>query len=222
MPSPGSAPLCWAVFDFDGTLTRCDTLLPIVRSIAGRKRFWGAVPFMAWHLGLAAMGLGTRDAAKADFLRRAIGGTSLAEAHRRAQIFHEKWGRALLLPDAVRIVEEHGRNGTTLAIVSASPELFVAPFAAALGAHLLGTKLTLENGMLNGSLDGKNCRGAEKVRRLDAILPRPRTDCYIHAYGDSAGDHDLLAMADQSHYRAFNNRWKDKAAALVLFLRLLA
>ena len=46
-------------------------------------------------------------------------------------------------------------------------------------------------------LDGANCRAAEKVRRLDAWLAERRLqDATVWAYGDSAGDRELLARAD--------------------------
>ena len=41
---------------------------------------------------------------------------------------------------------------------------------------------------------GGNCRGAEKARRLRAYLHSD--DVELWAYGDSAGDTELLAMAD--------------------------
>ncbi len=47
-----------------------------------------------------------------------------------------------------------------------------------------------------GSLDGPNCRAAEKVVRLRAWLAAEQlVDVPIWAYGDSAGDRDMLAAA---------------------------
>jgi phosphatidylglycerophosphatase C len=46
-------------------------------------------------------------------------------------------------------------------------------------------------------LDGVNCRAGEKVRRLEQWLAdSDLMDATVWAYGDSAGDRELLARAD--------------------------
>ena len=72
-----------------------------------------------------------------------------------------------------------------------------------LGA-LLGAEATLctdfevgSDGRLTGRLLGANCRGPEKLRRLhDWFGGAPAT---LWAYGDSAGDRELLAAAHHPH-----------------------
>ncbi|AGY92580.1 hypothetical protein SPICUR_08125 [Spiribacter curvatus] len=56
------------------------------------------------------------------------------------------------------------------------------------------------NGRLTGELAGPNCRGAEKVVRLRALLD-PAAYHPIYAYGDTAGDTEMLALADHATYR---------------------
>lgn len=211
-----------AVFDFDGTLTRCDTLLPIVRLIAGRRRFWQAMPFLALDLAKVMLGLSNRDTAKGNFLKRTIKGATAALASEKARAFQRKYADKLLSPEAVSELQKRLRARDDIVIISASPELFVEPFAETLGARLLGTRLALADAALSGVLAGKNCHGEEKVYRLLEILPQPRSKYFIRAYGDSAGDKALLKLADESHYRIFNARLKDRAIATWLFLKLVA
>jgi phosphoserine phosphatase len=45
-----------------------------------------------------------------------------------------------------------------------------------------------------GDLEGGNCRGPEKARRLARWLDG--SAAHVVAYGDSAGDRELLAAAD--------------------------
>ena len=52
---------------------------------------------------------------------------------------------------------------------------------------------------------GHNCYGAEKVRRISVMLPAPREDCYIVAFGDSRGDREMLEYADEAHYKPFRS-----------------
>jgi phosphatidylglycerophosphatase C len=97
--------------------------------------------------------------------------------------------------DTLAHVERHRAAGHELVVVSASPELYVAAVARRLGfAAALGTRLEVgQDGRLTGRLIGRNCRGPEKVRRLEEWLGEEA--CAVVAYGDSRGDRELLAFA---------------------------
>ena len=93
-----------------------------------------------------------------------------------------------------------------MAIVTASPEDVVAPFAGRLGADvLIGTRLKFDDqDRITGEFDGENCRGEEKVRRLRARFgPQLRLKA---AYGDTSGDREMLALAEVQGYRVFAAR----------------
>ncbi|RYE83010.1 MAG: HAD-IB family hydrolase, partial [Hyphomicrobiales bacterium] len=85
----------------------------------------------------------------------------------------------------------------------ASPNILVAPFARGLGADvLIGTQLAFDNmDRVAGGFDGANCRGAEKVRRLKAMFGDDMI--LTAAYGDTAGDKEMLDMAQEQGYRVF-------------------
>jgi len=100
-------------------------------------------------------------------------------------------------PDALEAWRRHQSEGAATVIVTASPEILVRPFAEMLGADLLlGTRIAFDaQDRVVGALTGANCRGEEKVRRLrEAFGPDVRL---LAAYGDSAGDHEMLAIADR-------------------------
>ena len=62
---------------------------------------------------------------------------------------------------------------------------------------MLATRLEVdEAGLLTGRLAGANCRGPEKVARLRAW--RGDTLVVAYAYGDSAGDREMLAVAGEA------------------------
>jgi phosphatidylglycerophosphatase C len=88
----------------------------------------------------------------------------------------------------------------------ATAELIVAPFARGLGADaIIGTRLASDDtGRLTGGLDGPNCRGPEKVRRLKAVFGE---DAALEAaYGDSDGDREMLAMAEERGMKVFTGK----------------
>ena len=64
--------------------------------------------------------------------------------------------------------------------------------------HVFCTRLGVgPDGRLDGRLDGGNVRGHEKVRQVEAWLDGHPVELW--AYGDSAGDRELLAAADHPH-----------------------
>ncbi len=83
-------------------------------------------------------------------------------------------------------------------LVSASLDPYLVPFGDLCEVDaVLCTQLEEVDGLYTGELVGNNCRGDEKVRRLqswmaDAGIP---VTSLGYAYGDSSGDSALLAAA---------------------------
>ena len=189
------------MFDFDGTLTRRDTLLPFLRRTRGASRT--SIALLATSLLL----LRDRDAAKEAVLRRLLAGQDVDDLRAAATLFADTVITRALRASALERVESHKSEGHELVIVTASPELYVGQIGERLGfAAVLGTRLETDgNGRLTGRLEGRNCRGAEKVERLRAWLGEADGAVTVHAYGDSAGDRQLWEFADHA-YRVRGNK----------------
>ena len=192
-------------FDFDGTLTSHDSFLAFLRWRAGRRGYLGGLaaltPAMARYLADR-----DRGRIKAAAIKRFLAGLTRAELEAEAQAFATARGRALLRPDALRAWRRWQGDGARLVIVTASPELTVAPFARALGAErLIGTRLVVDaDERVTGALDGPNCRGPEKVRRLQEAFGDAVT--LEAAYGDTDGDREMLALAEEKGFKVFNGK----------------
>jgi phosphatidylglycerophosphatase C len=93
----------------------------------------------------------------------------------------------------------HRQQGHDIVIVSASPQLYVDAMTEDLHADGgLGTRLALDpRGRLTGGYLGKNCRGTEKLRRLDEWIAQRHypTPPVVFAYGNSRGDRRMLSGA---------------------------
>ncbi len=189
-------------FDFDGTLTVRDSFLAFLK--------WRAGPFRH-ALGLlrltpaAGAYLFHRDRGriKAAAVREFLKGVPRERLEAEARDFAEKFSRSLLRPDAVAAWRRWRGQHVRLVIVTASPEITVAPFARGLGADaLLGTQLALDaDDRISGGLDGPNCRGPEKVARLTRAFGSGFE--LKAAYGDTSGDREMLAIAEIAGYRVF-------------------
>jgi phosphatidylglycerophosphatase C len=143
--------------------------------------------------------LGRRDASKAVLVRRLLRGYDadrLDDLGRRYAVLLAQRIR----PQMAERVAWHQQQGHRLVIVSASLDVYLAPTGVALGFdHVLATELEVgSDRRLTGRLRGPNVRGVEKSARLREWLTEELagTPYQLWAYGDSAGDRELLAMAD--------------------------
>jgi phosphatidylglycerophosphatase C len=198
--APGPAPV--VAFDFDGTLTVKDSFMAFLRWRVGAGR-WAVGMARLLPASLAYLIHRDRGRIKAAAVAEFLKGTPRAELEAQAKRFAEACSRKLLRPDAVAAWKRWRNDHVRLVIVTASPDLIVAPFARGLGADgLIGTQLAFDAGdRVTGAFLTANCRGPEKVARLKAELG---DDVELKAaYGDTAGDREMLAMAEIKGYRVF-------------------
>jgi phosphatidylglycerophosphatase C len=189
----GAAQSTVAVFDFDGTLSSRDNVLPFLASVVGRTRVALALVRSTFDVARAR-----RNAVKAR-LARLLTGLPADELADDGVSFASDCVARHLRADVVERAEWHRAEGHRLVIASASFATYLEPIGSALKFDaVLATRLAVgADGRLTGALDGANVRRLEKVRRLDAWLAEQRLGTpTIWAYGDSAGDRELLAHAD--------------------------
>jgi phosphatidylglycerophosphatase C len=190
-------------FDFDGTLTVRDSFAAF---LAWRRSPWRLAEGIVRLAPAAVRWLIDRDRGrlKSAAVHVFLGGRTPAQVSEAAEAFASE--ARLLRSDALACWADWGGKGARRVIVTASPELLVAPFARRLGAEaLIGTRLEIDAaGRLTGALMGRNCRGPEKVARLrEAFGPHVRLAA---AYGDSAGDREMLALAQTVGLKVFTGR----------------
>ena len=186
-------------FDFDGTLTTKDTLLEFIRFAKGTLAFgWGFMRY-AHLLVLMKLGLYPNWKAKQKVFAHFFKDTTLEDFDAICQEFTAS-SRYLLRPKGIETINQALSEGSEVLIVSASIDNWVQPFFPQV--KVLGTQIEVVDGKLTGRFLTKNCYGEEKVNRLKAIYPN-RQDYHLTAYGDSNGDKELLAFADESHFKPF-------------------
>lgn len=188
-----------AVFDFDGTITKRDTLAPFLLKFAGFTRSFTSAIRHAPGMVSAAIGVGDRDEAKEKYLISLIGGRAESELigagiEYAALVLREERFNAAV----IERLAWHRAEGHEIVVISASLDVYIQSIAAALGAtKAFGTEIEVEAGLLTGRLQGGNVRAGNKVQRLDEWLSGDHSE--IWAYGDSSGDDELLERSDHPH-----------------------
>ena len=191
-------------FDFDGTLTRRDTLIEFIRYVKGNKEF--LIGFLK-HLHLLIMmklSMMPNWKTKRIIFQYFFGGMTLEKFNEYCEKF-AKEKASLLRKKGMVAVNKVVMDGDQVVIISASIENWVEPFfrfQVSNNINIIGTKIQVVDGKLTGRFLTKNCYGEEKVRRLLEQYP-DRKEYKLVAYGDSRGDHALLDFADEGHYREF-------------------
>jgi phosphatidylglycerophosphatase C len=189
-------------FDFDGTLTVRDSFMAFLRWRTSRTRFALGMLRLA-PASLAYLLHRDRGKIKAAAVREFLKGLPRDRLEAQAREFAETQVRRLLRPDAVAAWKRWRNDHVRMVIVTASPDILVAPFARGLGADtLIGTELAFDaQDRVQGGFLTANCRGPEKVVRLKAAFG---PDLVLKAaYGDTSGDREMLAMAEIPGYRVF-------------------
>ena len=105
----------------------------------------------------------------------------------------------LLRLSGIGKIQEAKRKKERVLIVSASIDNWVKPFfdfQNLTDVEVLGTQIEVANGKVTRTIN--NGKGA-------STLDFDRTRYEIEAFGDSRGDKEMLAFADQGHYKPFRD-----------------
>ena len=192
-------------WDFDGTLTVRDSFTDFLRWRIAPARHAARLVRLT-PAALAYLRHRDRGRIKAAAVRAHLRGMPREQLAREAEAYADAVWDRMMRPDALERWRRWQAEGAEVVIVTASPEITVAPFARRLGAErLLGTRLAFDaQDRVVGQLDGENCRADEKVRRLQEVYgPDLRLAA---AYGDTSGDTAMLAIAEEKGWRVFTSR----------------
>jgi phosphatidylglycerophosphatase C len=191
-----------AAFDFDGTITTRDSLLPFLIHLEGYfGLIWKLLPHSFSLLGFLCGWL-PRQEVKEKILAAFFDGKKIDELRTLGAEYAKAKLLRLVRPEAIERIQWHIEQGHRCILVSASLDIYLAPWAEAMGfSDLLCSKLQEdEEGRVTGRLIGSNCWGPEKVCRIREVLP-DFENYKVYAYGDSRGDKEMLASADYPFFK---------------------
>lgn len=187
------------LFDFDGTLTKGDTLVRfLVFALPPGQLLLGFTSLLFQFLALFFQGKWSNGKAKALLFSTFFKGRSQAEIESLGARFCEQLLPGLFRQNMLNLLRDYRLRGATIAVVSASPDLWLKPFVQAENIQLICTELAYVDGYFSGAFSTPNCNGAEKARRIQAEMPLANFEKII-AYGNSSGDEAMFALAHESY-----------------------
>ena len=191
-----------AFFDFDGTITRKDTMLELVKFSHGTTSFYKGMARIAPALVGLKLGLISAQKVKEKLLQQFYGNCSIDAFDAVCEAFTEQVLPSIIRTDALKCIQQHRKEGSTIVVVSASAENWVGPWCKQQQIAFIGTRLQNINGKLTGKIEGNNCNGQEKVSRILLSYDPAHYDV-SYGYGDTKGDQEMLALVNCPFFKLF-------------------
>ncbi|HHB75954.1 MAG TPA: HAD-IB family hydrolase, partial [Desulfobulbus sp.] len=143
-----------ALFDFDGTISNRDSFLLFVRKTVGVGRFCAGMAQLSPRIGRFLLKCYPNHDLKEDVLARFFKGCPVPEFRKAAETFCLGTVPFILRRQAESRLRWHQERGDRVAVVSATPELILAPWCHQHELDLLATRLQVTDGKLSGRIEG--------------------------------------------------------------------
>src|SRR5690554_5387243 len=189
-----------ALFDFDGTITHQDTFTQFVKTaIPKRRQKWGRIllapSIVGYRLGFVSPSNMRQKIIKVGF--RGVP-TRLIAALGRTHA--QNYIPTVLRPEALERIQWHKARGDRVVVVSASLAIYLQPWCDLMDIELIAPELEDNAGRLTGRYLSDDCSGPMKAERVKAHVNISDYDT-VYAYGDTAEDNELLALAHRQFFR---------------------
>lgn len=191
-----------AFFDFDGTITKADTFFGFLRYAVGFKLFFYKSLLAMPILLIYKLHIISNSKAKEKVFSIFFKGWRYEEFKQKATEYSLSVMPKEIRKEAHRKIRWHFEKNHEVVIVSASMEEWILPWAKAKGLKVISTKPEVIDCEITGRFATANCYGPEKANRIREQYDLELYD-HIFAYGDSRGDREMIALADEKHYREF-------------------
>jgi len=186
-------------FDFDGTLFKRDSMIEFLLFLESYQLLFYLknLIFIPIYL-LFKTKIISRTSVKEIFLKIHLFNKTKKEIELSSKNF-SKYIIKYMYKDALDYLSKiEGEK----CIVSASLDIWMNDIARELNCNLISTESIFINKRFN-RIDGKNCFGNEKVKKIKKYYNLLEYDT-IYVFGDSDGDNEMLNLSDNSYYRFFN------------------
>lgn len=190
------------LFDFDGTLTKKDTLFDFLRFSFSKTYQQNYILFMPLFI-ISKLKFIDKGKVKEKFISKFMKGLSFNEIDLLAQNYFDHNFSTLIHPKGDEYIKSIN-NYHDKFIVSASLDFWIKPFADYYGMGLICTKADFnDKKIFTGKFASENCNKIEKKNRIEKEIDLSFYDEII-AFGDTSGDNAMFSISTKSYYREFN------------------
>ena len=187
-----------AIFDIDYTITRKETLMEFFKYLVSKDI--KNIKFLprALYSGLMYVVKVYDERRVKECFLKFIENIDEAELAKLTKSFYDERVSKILYKDALEMIKKLKKEGYMVILISASPEFYVKEFYAIKEVDLIiGTKFTFKDGKFIRKMHGNNCKGEEKVRRLNEVLKEKNIKVDFknsYMFSDSLSDKPLLDL----------------------------
>lgn len=208
-----------ALFDVDYTITRKETLMQLYKyMIIKDLRNVRFLPRAVFSGIMYLVGIYDERRVKESFLKF-IDKIDEKDLAILVKNFYSDVLEKIIYEDAIKMMKKLKGQGYKIYLISASPEFYLNEFYAIKEVdRVIGTRFSIEEGKFVRRMQGKNCKGEEKVKRLKEVLQKENIEVdYKNSYmfSDSLSDKPLLDLVGNAYlinYRKKSNfeilKWK--------------
>jgi HAD superfamily hydrolase (TIGR01490 family) len=208
-----------AIFDIDYTITKKETLMELFKYvIKSDKKNLRFLPRAIYCGIMYALKIYDERKVKETFLKF-IDGIKEQDLAELVKNFYNDKLKTILYEDALKMMKDLKAGGYDIYLISASPEFYINEFYNIKEVdRIIGTKFSFKDGIFIRKMEGENCKGEEKVRRLKEVIEDEQIEVDFkesYMFSDSLSDKPLLDLVGKPYlinYKKNHNieilRWK--------------
>lgn len=192
-----------AIFDIDYTITKKETLMELFKYVVKKdKRNIRFLPRAIFSGLMYSIKIYDEKKVKETFLKfiENIHEKDLAELVKN---FYDEKLQTILYEDALTMMKKLKSEGYDIYLISASPEFYINEFYKIKEVDkIIGTKFTFKEGIFTRKMEGENCKGQEKVRRLMEVIKNEKIEVDFkesYMFSDSLSDKPLLNLVGKPY-----------------------
>ena len=182
-----------ALFDFDKTLYKKDSLIEFTKFYKGNYCFYIGMIKILPTLILFKLGLINNEKTKKIFITHFYKNEKYDFFKVKGEKFALGYIENNLDPKIYTKLKKHILNKDSVYIVTASFNEWIKPWCEKYNVKIIATELEVINDKLTGDFSTKNCFGQEKVNRIKEEINLNQFDKIV-VYGSGKGDYNMLKL----------------------------
>ncbi|MBX7374254.1 HAD-IB family hydrolase [Clostridium chauvoei] len=192
-----------SIFDVDYTITRKETLMELYKYMIYKDK--KNIKFLprALYSGVMYMAKVYDERMVKEKFLKFIDGIDEGELALLVKEFYKDRLSKIIYKDALNMMKNLKKQGYKVYLISASPEFYLRELYNIDSVDMIiGTRFLFEEGKFIRKMDGANCKGEEKVRRLKEVLKKENLNIDFknsYMFSDSLSDKPLLDLVGKPY-----------------------